>query len=203
MENRKDNESFNQLVNEAIDKCEKFLEEQYNFPKGMALEQEIRAKFSHYITGLTDRCENLNTLTSLNNLGQTDIVQKSIMSDIFLMKNSLISYRENGYMNPETTSDKNIFDIDIVTAASAQQTQITNINIAFTNTIEQIKEMSGLSDKETEETIAKIEEIKAIIDQGGSKKTKWQKIKPILIWLADKSVDVGCALLPLILKIGE
>ena len=63
--------------------------------------------------------------------------------------------------------------------------------------------MNGLSDEETENVLAKIDEIKAIVDQKEPKKTKWKKIKPILIWLADKSVDVGCALLPLILKIGE
>lgn len=199
MENIQNNEAFKQLVNEAIEKCKKFLQEPYNFCNGMALEREMRGKFSHYIIGFTDKCTDLDILTSLDSIGRTDAVQNSIISDITLMENKLIAYQANGYMNPETTSDKNIFNI--VTTASAQPTQITNIT--FINTIEQIKEMSGLSDQETEETIAKIEEIKAIIDQGGSKKTKWKKIKPILIWLADKSVDVGCALLPLILKIGE
>ena len=43
---------------------------------------------------------------------------------------------------------------------------------------------------------------KAIVELKEPKKTKWQKIKPILTWLADKSVDVGIALLPLIMKIG-
>ena len=63
--------------------------------------------------------------------------------------------------------------------------------------------MTGLSDAETEETLAKIDEIKAIVELKEPKKSKWQKIKPILAWLADKSVDVGIALLSLILKIGE
>ena len=32
---------------------------------------------------------------------------------------------------------------------------------------------------------------------------KWEKVKPVLTWLADKSCDVGIALLPLLLKIGQ
>ena len=61
--------------------------------------------------------------------------------------------------------------------------------------------MSGLSEEETNQTLQKVDEIKAIVELKESKKSKWQKIKPILTWIADKSVDVGIALLPLILKI--
>ena len=63
--------------------------------------------------------------------------------------------------------------------------------------------MTGLSESETDETLARVNEIQNIVNQNESRKAKWQKVKPILNWLADKSVDVGCALLPLILKIGE
>ena len=45
---------------------------------------------------------------------------------------------------------------------------------------------------------AQLEELKTIYKSKDSKKTKWAKVKPIMIWLADKSVDVGIAFLPLI-----
>ena len=61
--------------------------------------------------------------------------------------------------------------------------------------------MTGLSEKEEKDTLKKIDEIKAIVELKETKKTKWQKLKPILGWLADKSVDVGIAILPLLLKI--
>ena len=61
--------------------------------------------------------------------------------------------------------------------------------------------MPALSTAETEEILQKIDELQTIIHSGDSKKSKWAKIKPFLTWLADKSVDVGITLLPLILKI--
>ena len=44
-------------------------------------------------------------------------------------------------------------------------------------------------------------ELEEIINGKEKKKTKWEKTKSFLIWLADKSFDVGMALLPLLLKI--
>ena len=35
-----------------------------------------------------------------------------------------------------------------------------------------------------------------------SKSKKWSKAKEIIKWIADKGVDVGIALLPLVLQIG-
>lgn len=63
--------------------------------------------------------------------------------------------------------------------------------------------MTSLTDKETEEILAKITELEEIINSKDKKKTKWEKAKAVLVWLADKSLDVGMALLPLLLKIGE
>lgn len=49
----------------------------------------------------------------------------------------------------------------------------------------------------------KISEIEEVVKSKDSKKSKWEKVKPVLTWLADKSCDVGIALLPLLLKIGQ
>lgn len=111
----------------------------------------------------------------------------------------MIAFKNNGYKNTKSMDDNPHFNVN--NTLTANQTQ--NITISFEEVKQKVKEMTGLSDEETENVLAKIDEIKAIVDQKESKKTKWKKIKPILIWLADKSVDVGCALLPLILKIGE
>ena len=75
------------------------------------------------------------------------------------------------------------------------------INITFEEVRSQVKEMSSLTDEQTQEVLEKINTIEEIVKSKDSKKTKWEKIKSILIWLADKSCDIGVALLPLILKI--
>ena len=76
-----------------------------------------------------------------------------------------------------------------------------NISITFEEVREKIEDMTSLTNEETEEVLAKISEIEEVVKSDDKKKTKWEKIKPVLVWLADKSLDIGTALLPLLLKI--
>lgn len=76
-----------------------------------------------------------------------------------------------------------------------------NISITFEEVREKIEDMTSLTNEETEEVLAKISEIEEVVKSNDKKKTKWEKIKPVLVWLADKSLDIGTALLPLLLKI--
>lgn len=77
-----------------------------------------------------------------------------------------------------------------------------NINISFEDARQKIEAMTGLSDAETQDALEKVNFIEKVIESKESKKSKWQKLKPILLWVADKSVDIGIALLPLLLKIN-
>lgn len=74
---------------------------------------------------------------------------------------------------------------------------ITN-TVNFNAVLQNIKDNESLTEEQTKETLQKLEELKTIYKSKDSKKTKWAKVKPIMIWLADKSVDVGIAFLPLI-----
>lgn len=76
---------------------------------------------------------------------------------------------------------------------------LTNINF---NSIEQkIKECEYLTDEETKEALAKLKELQKISESNDSRKNKWEKSKKILIWLADKSVDIAIAYFPVIMSI--
>lgn len=77
------------------------------------------------------------------------------------------------------------------------------VNITFEQVCAQIEDMDSLTDAQTKEALEKVSEIKKVIESAESKKTKWEKIKPVLIWLAEKSYDLGKAILPLLLKIQE
>ena len=72
---------------------------------------------------------------------------------------------------------------------------------AFESVRSHLEADTSLSDEQTIEAKQKIDEIEAVVKSNDSKKNKWKKLKPVLLWLADKSVDVGTALLPLLLKI--
>lgn len=76
-----------------------------------------------------------------------------------------------------------------------------NINITFEQAREKVQDMTSLTDEQTQEILDKITELEEIINSKDKKKTKWEKAKSVLVWLADKSFDVGMILLPLLLKI--
>ena len=76
-----------------------------------------------------------------------------------------------------------------------------NVSISFEEARQKIEDMTSLTEKETEEILAKIAELEEIINSKDKKKAKREKAKSFLVWLADKSFDVGVALLPLLLKI--
>ena len=76
-----------------------------------------------------------------------------------------------------------------------------NISITFEQVRNNLQEMTSLTMDETQEAISKVNEIENIANSGTSKKEKWEKAKPILKWLLDKSCDVGISLLPLFLKL--
>lgn len=86
---------------------------------------------------------------------------------------------------------------------STQVNVTTNLHVevTFEQVRSQIEDMTSLTNDETQEVLEKISEIEKAVNSDDSKKTKWEKVKPVLKWIADKSLDVGIKLLPLILKI--
>ena len=98
------------------------------------------------------------------------------------------------------------YKMNAVTMPELPETQVnvtTNvgIHISFEQVRSQVEKMSSLTDEQTLEVLEKINEIEEVVKSTDNKKTKWEKVKPVLKWLADKSCDVGIALLPLILQI--
>lgn len=63
--------------------------------------------------------------------------------------------------------------------------------------------MSSLREDEIEEITSKIDEIERIVNSKDRKTKKWEKAKEIIKWIAEKGVDVGITLLPLLLQIGN
>ena len=75
------------------------------------------------------------------------------------------------------------------------------VNITFEQVRAKIEDMTSLTDEQTKEALDKVSEIESVVKGDGSKKSKWEKIKPILTWLADKSFDVAMTILPLLLQV--
>lgn len=189
---------FEVMVDEDIQKCEEYLSGGRDEQQGRELHLELITKYPPYIPNFGDSLYNYNKDYGFVMQDYFDL--DSAIHNLIAIKNKLIAFRSYGYKNPPKAGKQSNSNISIENNLTATQTQ--TITVSFEEARQKIENMSGLSDAETRETLDKIDEIRAIVELAEPKKTKWQKVKPILVWLADKSVDVGVALLPLLLKIG-
>lgn len=122
--------------------------------------------------------------------------ETSLTNNLNLMKSKLEGYA----LGLEKPSQKNYSPNNSVNVNVSNTNEI-NITVSFEQARQQIEDMTSLTDKETAEILAKITELEGIISSKDKKKTKWEQAKGVLVWLADKSFDVGMALLPLLLQI--
>ena len=75
-----------------------------------------------------------------------------------------------------------------------------NISISFEETRQKIEDMTALSREQTDEILEKINELEEISKENSSRKTKWEKVKPIIAFALDKGADVAIAILSLIMQ---
>lgn len=78
-----------------------------------------------------------------------------------------------------------------------------NLTITFEQARSQIEEMDSLTNAQTKEALDKIDQIEQVLQSPTSKKSKWEQVKPVLVWLADKSFELAKVMLPLLLKIQQ
>lgn len=86
-------------------------------------------------------------------------------------------------------------------SVNVNNTNEVNVSVSFEDVRKQIEDMTSLTNEQTQEALSKVSEIESVVNGTGSKKSKWEKVKPILIWLADKSFDVAMTILPLLIKV--
>lgn len=126
-----------------------------------------------------------------------DVSGESLFHNLKQVYNKMLSFKALGYPS-----------LQGLIPQSAPMVQITNtnenkvdINISFNDVRREIENMSALPDAEIEEILNKINELEKIVKSPDRKSKKWENAKSIVKWIADKGVDVGIALLPLLLQI--
>lgn len=97
------------------------------------------------------------------------------------------------------------FQVNAVQVVEGPATQVnvtTNVNVSvtFDETRQKIEDMTALSRGETDEILKRIDELEAISKEKSSRKTKWEKVKPIIAFVMDKGADVAVAVLTLIIQ---
>jgi len=115
----------------------------------------------------------------------------SLKDNLRLMRAKLEAFRE-GWNDSFVGEPQNNVNVTVNNNIS--------IDIAFENARELIENMPGLTDSETEEIKSKIDELERIDNESITKKKKWEKVKPIIKFALDKGVDVGIAIMTLVLQ---
>lgn len=123
------------------------------------------------------------------------IGEESLVHNLQMMKPKLEAFIEGWNVITAPTTATTIPEVNVNTTTNV------NINITFEQVRSKIEDMTSLTDEQTREALEKVSEIESVIKGEGSKKSKWERIKPILVWLADKSFDVAMAILPLLLQV--
>lgn len=126
----------------------------------------------------------------------------SLIHNLTLMKHSLEGFAMGLDRIAKKSYDSSKNNVSVTVNNKVENDVEISISITFDQARQQVKNMTSLTDKQTQEILDKITEIENTVNESGTKKSKWEKIKPILVWLTDKSFDVGMTLLPLLLKIG-
>ena len=187
---QKEEERRKQIVEADIENIEHAIET-CDERKMQAVHMTIEGKYGSYILNIGQSMYGYNEQLGFN---YKFITGEALKHNLNLMKAKLQGY---------------ICDFPVMTATAIPQNNI-NVNVPVTNEInisitfeqakQQIEDMPGLTDADTEEIKTKIDDLENISKESISKKKKWEKVKPILSFALDKGADVAIAIMSLILQ---
>lgn len=157
------------------------------------LYKDVTAKYDAYIPqfsdGLYGYVENCKFYDELSGA--------ELFHDLNQIYNKMLSFKALGYSSLKEWIPQNVPMIQIT---NTNQNKV-DINISFDTVRREIENMSALPDAEIREILSRIDELEAIVKSSERRSKKWENAKEIIKWIADKGVDVGIALLPLLLQI--
>lgn len=180
------NNEFKKMVDSDIEEINRVInEEEYTneFYKG------ITAKYHNYIQNLGDGLYGYSPTSKF----YCEEEGESLKHNLIVLQNKLIAFRAYGYSNNEKEIGTNI------TFSNSNVNQIS-ISVTFNDVREKIQEMTSLREQEIQEILERVDELEYIINSKERKSKKWEMCNSIIKWIADKGVDVGISLLPLILQ---
>ena len=88
------------------------------------------------------------------------------------------------------------------TVVNISNTNSNSMTVTFDSVRNVVDNMTSLPDEDIQEIQNRIDELEEFVNSKATKNKKWSQAKDIIKWIADKGVDVGIALLPLLLKIA-
>ena len=160
----------------------------------LQLYKVVTAKYHSYIPRLSDGLYGYIQAYGL----YEDVSEESLFHNLEQIYNKMLSFKALGY--PSLNNNTAPHAMPMVQINNTNE-NIIDIKISFNDVRKEIENMSALPDSEIEEILDKIDELEKIVKSSERKSKKWENAKGIVKWIADKGVDVGIALLPLLLQI--
>ena len=124
------------------------------------------------------------------------ISENELELNLMMMKSKLESYKLG--LNAQKPISKNSEKLNVV----VNNNNSINVDISFDDARSNIENMPGLTQKQTEEILERINELERIKSENDNKKKKWEKVKPILQFAIDKGVDVAMVVMELVAKMN-
>lgn len=122
------------------------------------------------------------------------------LDDIPIIKAKLTKFLSENQNNTITQKTMPNITINNTNSNNATFNNSISIDILVNTARYNISEMSTLSDEETKLALEKVNELAEIIKSKENRKHKWSKIASVFKWIAEKSVDLACAFVPLIMQ---
>lgn len=164
------------------------------------LYKEVTAKYYPYIPKLGDGLYEFKAELGFFD----DVTGSSLDRNLTQIYYKMIAYQSLGF--PGLT-DRMKSAGPVINLTTKNENHNTNensntVSLSFDNVRAKIDGMTSLPYEEMEEIHAKIDALEEIVKSKDGKSKKWSRAKDIIRWVADKGVDVGIAILPLLLKIN-
>lgn len=181
-------------VRRDIRKCNDVLEKQ-DISEAKRLEETILGAYSDYINGIKDRLDIMlfHPKKEVDYLGDIEKLKRKL--ELFLANECIPTKHRN-----EGEGKISINNNNLNYNSNINNNEI-NLSLVFEQLRQDIINDEHLSLEETEDILAKVNEIEEINNSDISKKEKWLKLRGLLQWLGTKGLDIGLKLLPVIVTI--
>lgn len=130
-----------------------------------------------------------------------------LKSDLYAIKDRLSVYLVKGDVKEKQDSKDTKVIIENnntnTNTNTSTNTVIVDVHTLISSAIEDIENDGSLSEAEMSEIIEKLKEMKEIALSDDKRPKKWFKLKGMLNWVSTKGVDIGCKVLPILLKLIE
>ncbi len=140
------------------------------------------------------------TVTELDNpLNFCDNADKSMLDGMLAQIENYAVDLCNGKTSksPPSKTEKVVVNLSNTNNNSVSSNININISVEIENAIKQVED-ACLPDEQEKEVLAKIQELKEIVESKESRKSKWTKIGGFFKWVAEQGIQVASIIVPLL-----